>query len=82
MPFSTASKPALSVKPAKPKIFASNGEVLTAVPLRVKGLPKPEIKEEPMEEGVDIQGYESMEDMGSQDENQNIKGTVTKILVN
>ena len=79
MPFSTTAKPATSVpsvKPAKPKIFASNGEVLTAVPLRVKGLPKPKVKIEPMDESPDIQEYDSIGNDFSQDEKENIKGTV------
>ena len=82
MPFSTASKqPATtipSVKPIKPKLSVYNGEVLTAVPLRVKGLPKPKVKEEPMEESPDIQEFDSHEDMGSLDEKENIevKGNV------
>ena len=78
MPFSTAASKqpapaALSVKPVKPKLFVNNGEVLTAVPLRVKGLTKPQIKEEPMEESPDIQDFDSQEDMVSLDEKENIQ---------
>ena len=74
MPFSTASKPAPSVKPIKPKIIMNNGEVLTAVPLRVKGLPKPLVKEEPMDESPDIQQFDSFEGEVLEEEKENIKG--------
>ena len=77
MPFSTASKQptpsSLSVKPIKPKLSINNGEVLTAVPLRVQGLAKPQIKEEPMEGSPEIEGFDSQDDMGSLDEKENIQ---------
>ena len=60
------------MKPAKPKVFVNNGEVSTAVPLRVKGLPK--VKEEPMEESPEIQEYENIGEDLSQEEKENIKG--------
>ena len=52
----------------------NNGEVLTAVPLRVKGLPKPLVKEEPMDESPDIQQFDSFEEQVLEDEKENIKG--------